>query len=476
MALDMDIDLIGSQPSLYKLYTQLAFVFARLDSQPQSIITDILTRGLERLAQHFPWTAGQVVNVNPDATATPLYKIRPLYRIPSLVVEDYSNNVQIPTFAEMERAGYPMSMLDEDRWAPCPTLAGLGFDPPKPSGSAEQSAPVMMVQLSFIRAGVVLCINMQHNVCDMLGQAAVMQWLSKACCGEEFSEDELKVGNMKRRGLIPLIEEEGWRPGKELNDQLLSSEPTLTIDVQEPKADTVSKLPTPPECSWIYFNFSASALEALKEEATRSLPDDFTGFVSTDDTLTAFILQNVSRSRQPRLPADISITLARAIDARRYLCISPIYAGILQNMTYTHFPISTLLDLPLGHIAATLRTQIDPKTSDVAQRTRALLTYLSQASENANNMSFTAKCRADADIMLSSWTKVPAYEWTFGFGLGRPKVVRRPAFVPVESLMYLMPKDEEGGVAVAMCLREEDIQELRDSEDWSRFVAYVGLT
>ena len=83
MALDMDIDLIGSQPSLYKLYTQLAFVFARLDSQPQSIITDILTRGLERLAQHFPWTAGQVVNVNPDATATPLYKIRPLYRIPS---------------------------------------------------------------------------------------------------------------------------------------------------------------------------------------------------------------------------------------------------------------------------------------------------------------------------------------------------------------------------------------------------------
>lgn len=48
--------------------------------------------------------------------------------------------------------------------------------------------------------------------------------------------------------------------------------------------------------------------------------------------------------------------------------------------------------------------------------------------------------------------------------------------MPVESLMYLMPKDEEGGVAVAMCLREEDIQELRDSEDWSRFVAYVGLT
>ena len=42
MALDMNIDLIGSQLSLYKLYTQLAFVFARSDSQPQSIITDIL--------------------------------------------------------------------------------------------------------------------------------------------------------------------------------------------------------------------------------------------------------------------------------------------------------------------------------------------------------------------------------------------------------------------------------------------------
>lgn len=67
----------------------------------------------------------------------------------------------------------------------------------------------MMVQLSFIRGGFVLCINMQHNKCDMLGQTAVLYWLSKTCFGKELSEDELRLGNMLRKGLVPRYEEEG---------------------------------------------------------------------------------------------------------------------------------------------------------------------------------------------------------------------------------------------------------------------------
>jgi hypothetical protein len=58
--------------------------------------------------------------------------------------------------------------------------------------------------------------------------------------------------------------------------------------------------------------------------------------------------------------------------------------------------------------------------------------------------------------------------------LGSPVAVRRPGFVPVESLMYLMPRSREGSVAVAMCLREEDLQHLLRDEEWKRFARYIG--
>jgi hypothetical protein len=121
-----------------------------------------------------------------------------------------------------------------------------------------------------------------------------------------------------------------------------------------------------------------------------------------------------------------------------------------------------------------MRQAVDPLASDVAYRTRSLVTFLSQSPENATKTSFTATLDMSVDIALSSWTKVPAYEWDFGLRLGSPVAVRRPGFVPVESLMYLMPRSREGSVAVAMCLREEDLQHLLRDEEWKRFARYIG--
>jgi hypothetical protein len=59
----------------------------------------------------------------------------------------------------------------------------------------------LLIQLNFIEEGLVLCINMQHNVCEMMGQAAVMVWLSKACSGQDFTDGELNVGNLERYGV-----------------------------------------------------------------------------------------------------------------------------------------------------------------------------------------------------------------------------------------------------------------------------------
>ncbi|KAI4675835.1 uncharacterized protein J4E84_009988 [Alternaria hordeiaustralica] len=479
--LDMDIDLMGAQPALFKLYTQLALFFPLSEGlvpASRDGITAIITTGLAELAKTFPWVAGQVVNVHAnshhsdsESKAAPLYRIRPYEPVPQCIVRDYTSDAEIPSASQIIDAGFPMKMLGERVWAPCPTLAALGFDPREASGKDDRPAPVMLVQISYIRGGMVLCVNLQHNVCDMMGQAAVIGWLSKACRGEEFTEEELKVGNMVRTGVVPLIEDEGWDPGMELQNQLFPPAPTVVKELDTAES-TVTGAPV--NCSWMYFDFSASSLKSLKHLATTTLPQDSTSFISTDDALSAFIFLSVLRARQTRLPPNISTTFARAVDARRYLNIHPDYPGILQNMTYTTYTLSTLLSTPLGHIAATMRQSIDPKTSDLARRTRSLATFLAQSPANAAKTSPTATLDMSVDIALSSWTKVPAYEWDFGLGLGPAVAVRRPGFVPVEGLMYLMPKSRDGSVAVAMCLREEDLECLRRDGEWVRVARCIG--
>jgi hypothetical protein len=486
LPLDLEIDLMGAQPALFKLYTQLAFFFPLSESESTSTtshghVTSTISHGLKKLAQAFPWVAGQVVNVaNPgddlqgEVVAAPHYKIRPFEPVPQLIVRDYTGDAEVPGLSQMRGHDFPMSVLGEGVWAPCPTLAAMGFDPKKASGRSDGPAPVMLVQISYIRGGLVLCVNMQHNVCDMMGQAAVLGWLSKACRGGDFTEEEIGIGNMPRRHVVPLIGDQGWRPGLELQNQLFPSPPILSneLDASEPKNPAAPPLPT--KCAWTYFDFSAGSLKELKDRATATLQHGFTSFISTDDALSAFIFLSVLRARQARLDSDTSVTFARAVDARRHLNVHANYPGILQNMAYTSYKLASLLSTPLGHIAATMREAVDPKTSDIAYRTRSLITFLSQSPANAAKMSFTATLDMSVDIALSSWTKVPAYEWDFGLALGPPVAVRRPAFVPVESLMYLMPKTREGSVAVAMCLREEDMKCLLRDAEWSRVARYIG--
>jgi hypothetical protein len=110
--------------------------------------------------------------------------------------------------------------------------------------------------------------------------------VSKACRGEEFTEEELKVGNMVRTGVVPLIEDEGWDPGMELQNQLFPPAPTVVKELDTAES-TVTGAPV--NCSWMYFDFSASSLKSLKHLATTTLPQDSTSFISTDDALSAFI-------------------------------------------------------------------------------------------------------------------------------------------------------------------------------------------
>ncbi len=451
------LDVFGQQP-LIKVYTQICSCFSLTHPSSHSTIINTLTIGLERLFASFPWLAGQVVNEGSGQGNSGIFKIKPLKEIPRLVVKDLRNDPSIPTMETLRRANFPFTMLDETIIAPRKTL---------PDESASDSMPVFLLQANFVIGGLLLTFVGQHQAMDMTGQGHIIHLFSKACRNEQFTSEELSSGNLARRSLIPLLDD-SYKQGSELAHQIRKPTPHYPIS-----DDTSGQPPSfPLKCTWAYFTFHPKSLAALKSLAAKSITLPL-GYISTDDALSAFIWQSIIRARFPRLNPTAESTFARAVDVRDYLNVSQMYPGLVQNMTYHTYTLQKLVEEPLGCIASNLRRALDPKTSNLGYNTRALATFLDRT-QDKSIVSFMATLDLSVDIILSSWAKLDCYGLDFNLGLGKPEAVRRPQFEPVESLIYLMPRTLDGGIAVGICLRDADMERLRADEEFAKYGKYIG--
>ncbi|ODM16069.1 hypothetical protein SI65_08503 [Aspergillus cristatus] len=442
---DATLDILGQQPFL-KIYTQICLCFSMPDNASDSAIINTLTNGLERLTASFPWIAGQVINEGASEDNTGVFKIKPLEKIPLLVVKDLRNDPSIPTMDGLRQAEFPMSMLDEEIICPCRTL---------PLPGTFDEFPVFLVQANFITGGLLLSVVAEHGAMDMTGQGQIIRLMSKACRNEPFTDEEVKTGNLPRHNIIPLLDS-SYEPGPELSHQIIKLPPTP---------------PAPPaKSTWAYFSFQPSSLAALKTLAIETLPS---GYISTDDALTALIWQSITRARLPRLNSETNTTFARAIDVRRFLFIPQTYPGLIQNMTYHTSALQNLVHEPLGVVASWLRAAVDPETSTLGYDSRALATFLTRVADKTVFL-FSAGMDLSSDLMLSSWASVGCYDLDFGLGVGCPEAVRRPRFDPFESLVYLMPRSPGGEITAAVCLRDEDMERLRVDGEFMRYARYIG--
>ncbi|KAJ5594090.1 uncharacterized protein N7459_000298 [Penicillium hispanicum] len=450
------LDILGQQPAMYKLYTQICCIYSVPDPSAQDTIITTLRAGLNKLAVSFPWLAGNVINEGASEGNSGIFRIVPSGSIP-LVIKDLQRDPAAPTMTSLRQANFPMTMLDENIIAPCLTLNLPG----NTVGLAANSAPVFAVQATFITRGLMLTIVGQHNAMDMTGQSHIIDLMSKACQGQPFTADELSNGNVDRSKTIPLLGE-SYQPGPELAQQIQTSS-------QNDKSAT----PSPPvNCLWSYVTFPATSLRALKKLAmeTKTLPS---GFVSTDDAVCAFLWKCISRVRIARLASTTPSTFARAVDVRQRMGVSATYPGMLQTMTYNQDTLGKVETEPLGSIASQLRSQLDPNVMDMVYRVRSLATLLARSSDKTK-ASFTAGVDISTGIALSSWAKINCYNLDFNLGLGKPEAVRRPCFTVVESLFYLMPPSPDGAMAVAICLRDEDWERLKMDQEFSTYGRYIG--
>jgi hypothetical protein len=448
--MDGQLDIFGQQP-FFTINTQICFAFTTSDTSSHETIVGMLNNGLARLSAAFPWLACDVVNEGSGNGSTGVYKFKASAGAHAVVVKDLSRDTSIPTMDSFVRAGFPISMLDEEMVAPRKTFTDQ---------THSKSAPAFLIQATFIPGGLLLTFLAQHNTMDMTGQAHMIRLFSKACCGAQFTSDELFHGNIERHNIVPLLED-SYIPGPELDRHIVKS------STESPASDQMSS--PRPNYVWAYFGFSSRSLAALKSIATESVTAP--AYISTDDALTALIWQSVQRARLPRLQPAARSSIARAIDVRSVLKISPLYPGPIQDSAYTTISLETLVSRPLGTIALHLRSALDP--ASVEFHARAVATFLSRTANKAI-FSSTADFDMSRDLILSSWSKVQTSDLDFGLGLGRPKAVRRPRFKALEGLVFLMPKSLEEDVAAAICLREEDMNRLKTDAYFGTYAQYIG--
>lgn len=438
---DFELDMLAQQSRINRLYTQLTFCIPITNDAPdrRAAIVEILRDGFHLLSASFPWVAGNVVNERGT------FKIkRDEENASRVTVKDLRQHPSFPTWDVLQRSNFPFSMLDETIIAPRKTLAVQ--DPTK-----EEALPVFLIQANFIEGGLLLTFNGQHGAMDMAGLSEVMRLFAKACRKEAFTAEELEVGNRRRRDVVALLGE------YEMESELNRVRSETAAKERRGRDDN-----PPVECTWAYFSFCAETLATLKARAMKMVPrGSTTTFVSTDDVLSVFIWQSITRARLPRLEnvASLTTTLSRNVDVRRHLSLPLSYPGFVTHSTSHTLSINNLLDSSLGATSSQLRAALDP--ASLAYGTRRLATLIARH-ETTSSHSFAANSVPELDVRLSSWAKERCYE--LDFGVGEVVAVRRPAFREGarEGLVYFLPRKGDGEMVVGVCLRGEDVERLKE--------------
>lgn len=457
--MDFELDVLGHQ-TILNSYVPIMFAYPVEDESSYATIVATLEDGLRRLSKSFPWVAGQVVSQGAEQnTSLGTLKIVPFEGHVPVVVKDLRREPSFPVFASLRESKFPFSATVMHESILSPRRTNLGVDPDEPC-----TRPTILVQSTFIKGGLLLTIVGHHTAMDGTGLGQVISLLSKACHNLSFTNEELTSGNMARGNVVPYLDS----VDKAASERFIARPPTSERD-----STSDTSLSLTPKCTWVYFMFNAPSLAALKVDAAKTVPSNI-GFISTDDVLSALVWQSIMRARQPRLSPIEKTTLARAIDVRRLFDLPAIYPGELQINAYSTYAVDDLVQEPLGVIASKLRSQL-LDDDRLVYSARALATLLHQATDKQGILMVANLDISSRDLGMSSWVKLNCYELEFNLGLGKPVSVRRPNWTPeVEGLSYFMPRTLDGEIAVAVCMRDEDLERLKRDQVFSKYGQFVG--
>lgn len=459
--LDRYRDVFGQLPRL-NTYTHLLLCFPLANDGRRQEVERSLRDAVSNLMAHFPWLSCTVKHEGSTAGNSGLFRLAPCFQSENMSaqirVKDCSGSIESYDKLLADRA--PVKMLTGDALAPVIAFPELYNE------KKDGPAPVVIYQANFIHGGLLLDVAGQHNFIDGGGLLHSLQLLAKLMRCEELSDTELSNGNSDRRTLVRLLTpDEGM-----LDHSHLLREPVSVPPIYAPETTAERS-----EASWCFFRFPAASIANLKAKANgeihSTLKESDKSFVSSNDALCAFIWQRLAAVRLARhqRPTDSS-KFSRAMDARRALGVSTEYMGQMGYNATCRMTFQELQDSSVGEVALFMRKAVQKVNTEYSVRSWA--TFIAKEPDKSRIM-FGGAFNPETDVGLSSLIHAGVQDTSFGM-LGKPDLVRRPNFRPLESCVYLWSSTRNGDVDVLMCLQDPDVQGLRGDVKWADMVEYIG--
>ncbi|KAL9003741.1 MAG: hypothetical protein Q9188_003405 [Gyalolechia gomerana] len=433
-----------------RTYTQMLLCFPLAPEVDRSTVTGALQRAAAALVDAIPILAGQVVNRKDSSSDIPssgTFRVIPYHNptgspVRVKILDDFVS------YEVLRAAKAPASMLDAKVLA-----HQKGF--PERYGDSDVT-PVWMVQANFIPGGLLLCFSGMHNAMDGTGLGQVIRIFATLCRGETLSQEDLQVMNFDRSRLPVAL-----KPS-----QSSMSHPELAAKADQPKSDGSA---SPPTSVWSYINISDAKLKELKAQSSRDLSPGI-GWVSTNDAVVAWVWRAISKARSSRADLEENTKLVRAISGRQIFDppLPKSYIGNVVTCAFHKVSLRNLIEQPLSQTAQDVRKA----TTGIDDHYLRSFAALIGAEPDRNKITFPFD-NPDLDLMFSSWASLPVYEG-FGSIIGSPDYVRRPTSPPWTGLCYIMPKRPDGSLDLVVALREDDMLNLRNNEQFAAVAEYIG--
>ncbi|KXX79168.1 Trichothecene 3-O-acetyltransferase [Madurella mycetomatis] len=450
-------DVLGQLPRL-KTYTHMLLCFPLRDDLSPTALIISLESAARALFRAFPWLAFRVVHEGSGPGNSGTFRLAPCpdFAAQNAIVRTKDCTDICPTYQEILDARGPVDMLDGGVLGPVPAFPHIYDD------AELDPAPVFTLQANLVQGGLLLDAAAQHNFIDGGGLLRLLELLAGAMRGEPFSAEALKHGNCDRSTLIPLL----GRDEPMLDHSHLIREPLATGAPKPPLAQ-------PPQAArWHFVRFPSHKVTALKERANDDTRPQ-NAFVSTNDALSAFIWRRLSAVRLPRIEGraeEVSSKFSRALDARRALGIPRDYLGQMGYNATCRLAFGELRDWSLGDVALHLRRAVERVNHEHAVRSWA--SFVAREPDKSRIM-FGGAFDPDHDVGVSSLVHASVHGVEFGV-LGKPMLVRRPRFGPLEGCVYLWTATGEGDVDVLLCLKGKDWEGLERDEEWGKYTEFIG--
>ncbi|KAK3995188.1 hypothetical protein QBC44DRAFT_378701 [Cladorrhinum sp. PSN332] len=480
-------DVFGQLPRL-KTYTHYLLAFPIREEQSPSKIVQRLHEAAKTLVDAFPWLACRVIHENAGPGNSGVFRLEECaeFAFPNSILHFKDCTSLCPSYQELIAAKGPTTMLDSKHFGPL-----RGF-PHIYSDDEVNPAPVFTLRANLIEGGLLLDFVAQHNIIDGSGILRLIEYLAKTLRDEPFTREEILHGNRDRTNLVELLP-----PGEPMVDhshlirEALPAKPITTPTTgfnpiwdllpawlqnlfYSPSIPPTVPSPAAPgsQAKWHFVRLPPSTISHLKVLANSSFPSSSGLFVSTNDAISGYLWQSISAVRLARRQTPSSLCkFSRALDARRALGIPREYLGQLGYNATCHLTFSQLQSMSLGEVALHLRQATQKVNNEHAVRSFATLVA---KEKDKSKIFFGGAFDPDKDLGMSSVIHASVAGCDFGKGLGKPGLVRRPLFAPLEGCVYLWNMTEEGEVDVLMCLKEVDWEGLAGLEGWKGMVEFIG--